>query len=196
MATALFITEEKLKSFTAIDENVEPVLLYPFVLQAQDLHLQPSLSTKLYNAVKNYVVDNVVNGTPIPADYKTLLDDYCAPVVVHYTYYLALPSLKYRSTNKGVLSGSSEVAQGISLDELQYFRNTVFESAKFYDKRLRDYLKANSNLYPEYGSFTNKDGMAANRGTAYYTGLVVPRSIKNTFDDCDTSYGSCTPPIY
>ena len=196
MATALFITEEKLKSFTTIDENVEPALLYPYVLQAQDLYLQGSLGSKLYNALKNYVVDKVMSGTPIPADYKTLLDDYCAPMIVHYTYYLALPSLKFRSTNKGVLSGTSEVAQGITLDELQYLRNSIFDTAKFYDERLREYLKAYPSLYPEYQSYTYQDGMPPKRGTAYHTGLVIPRKRPSSFyDDCDSTNGACNPPL-
>ena len=193
--TALFCTEEKLKSFTAIDENVEPALLYPFVLQSQDTWIQTTLGTKLYNRVKDLVVDNVLNGTPIPTDYKTLLDDYISPTVVHYAYYAALPSLKYRATNKGVLSGTSEVAQGITLDELQYFRNSVFDTAKFYNERLRDYLKAFPNLFPEYQSYTYQDGMAPQRGTAYYTGLAIPRKKYNGFDDCDLTNGACNPPL-
>lgn len=197
MATALFITEERLKSFTSIDENVEPQLLYPFVLQAQDLYLQASLGTKLYNEMKDLVVDNVVNGTPIPADYLTLLEDYIAPMLIHYAYYNALPSIKYRSTNKGLLSGTSEVATPVSLDELKYFRNSIFDSAKFYDERLREYLKAYSNLYPEYTTFTNLDGMPPKRSTSYMTGLVIPRRrYNNYFDDCDTTDGACNPTIY
>lgn len=188
MATALFITEEKLKSFTAIDENVEPSLLYPFVLQAQDTWIQTTLGTNLYNRIKELVVDKVVNSTPIPADYQTLLDDYISPTVVHFAYYAALPSLKYRSTNKGVISGTSEVAQGITLDELQYLRNTIFDTAKFYNERLRDYLVFHMELYPEYKTYNSKDGMAAQTGTSYYTGLVIPNKRNGYFnydDDCN-----------
>lgn len=195
MATALFVTEERLKSFTSIDENVEPVLLYPFVLQAQDLYIQTSLGTKLYNKMKDLVVDNVINGTPIPTDYATLLDDYIVPTVVHYAYYNALPALKFRTTNKGLLSGTSEVASPTSLDELKYFRNSIFDSAKFYDERLREYLKAYSNLYPEYMTYTYKDGMAPKRSTSYMTGLVIPRKRFGYFDDCDLTDGACNPPL-
>ena len=197
MATALFITEEKLKSFTAIDENVDPALLYPFVLQAQDFWVQQTLGTKLYNKMKELVVDNIMSGTPIPTDYKTLLDDYISPTVVHYAYYQALPSLKYRTTNKGILSGTSEVAQSITLDELQYLRNNIFDSAKFYDERMRDYLVWHSSLYPEYTTYTSGDGLNPDRSSAYYTGLVIPKNrYRSIDDDCNTSNGSCNPPLY
>ena len=196
MATALFVTEEKIKSFTGIDDNVDPVLLYPFILQAQDFYIQQTCGTKLYNKLKELVVAKVSGGTPIPQDYKTLLDDYVSPTVLHYAYYQALPQIKYRTTGKGVVSGTSEVAQSISLEELQYLRNSVFDSAKFYNERLRDFLVAYQANYPEYQSYTNKDGMAPNRGTSYYTGLAIPNRKYKYCDDCEDSEGQANYPIY
>lgn len=196
MATALFITEEKLKSFTGITDNVDPVLLYPFVLQAQDFAIQQTCGTKLYNKMKDLVVDKVVNGTPLPANYKTLLDDYIAPVVVHYAYYYALPQIKFRTTGKGVISGTSEVGATITLEELQYLRNSIWDSAKFYNERLRDFLVAYQENYPEYQSYTNKDGMHPNRGTSFYTGLAIPNKKYKYCDDCEDSNGQNNYPIY
>ena len=194
--TTLFITEDRLKSYTGIEDNVDPQILYPYVLQSQDLYVQQTLGTKLYNKIKDDVVANVVSGTVIPTDYKTLLDEYISPMVVHYSYYLALPHIKYRTSNKGILSGSSEVADAVSLDELQYLRNTIKSTAQFYNERLRDYLKAYQELYPEYQSYTNKDGMAPKRGTSYYTGLVVPgRKYTKYCDDCDDSEGRINIPL-
>ena len=195
MATTLFITEDKLKSYTGIEDNVDPSILYPYVLQAQDLYVQQTLGTKLYKAIKNYVVDNVVNGTSIPTDYKTLLDEYISPMVVHYSYFLALPHIKYRTSNKGLLSGNSEVADSVSLEETQFLLNKIHDTAKFYNERLRDYLKAYQENYPEYQSYTNKDGMAPKRGTSYYTGLVVPGKYTKYCDDCDDSEGQANYPL-
>lgn len=195
MATALFVTEEKLKAYTSLDENVEPALLYPFVLQAQDTWIQTTLGTNLYTKMKELVVDYVVNSTPIPTVYKTLLDDYIAPTVVHYAYYAALPALKYRSTNKGLLSGTSEVAQGVTLDELQYFRNSIWDTAKFYNERLRDYLVFHMELYPEYKTYNSKDGMAAQVGTSYYTGLVIPNKQYGYFTYDDNCMGCNNTPL-
>lgn len=196
--TTLFITEDKLKSFTGIEENVDPTILYPYVIQSQDLYVQQTCGTKLYNALKDYVNDYVVNGTPIPTAYKTLLDDYIANMVVYYTYYLAIPHIKYRTTNKGLLSGTSEVAESVSLEEVQFLMNQVNTTAQFYNERLRDYLIAYQENYPEYQSYTNKDGMPARRGTSYYTGLAMPGSrYNNNFCyDCDNSNGSANFPIY
>ena len=194
--TTLFITEDKLKSFTGIDANVDPEILYPFVIQSQDLYVQSTLGTKLYNALKTYVNDYVTTQTPIPQAYKTLLDDYVANMVVYYTYYLALPHIKYKTTNKGLMSGTSEVGETISLEEVQFLMNKVNSTAQFYNERLRDFLVAYQEDYPEYQSYTNKDGMAPKRGTSYYTGLAMPGTNLNKYcDDCDNSEGRINIPL-
>jgi hypothetical protein len=194
--TTLFITEDKLKSFTGIDANVDPDQLYPYVIQSQDLYLQSTCGTKLYNALKNYVNDYVTAGTPIPSAYKTLLDDYVANMIVYYTYYLALPHIKYKTTNKGLMSGTSEVGETIALEEVQFLMNQVLSTAQFYNERLRDFLVAYQEDYPEYQSYTNKDGMAPRRGTSYWTGLAMPGTNLNTYcDDCDNSEGRINIPL-
>jgi|31_taG_2_1085359.scaffolds.fasta_scaffold04235_4 hypothetical protein len=194
MAT-LFVTEDRLKSYTGIEENVDPAILYPFVMQAQDLYVQQTLGTKLYNKMKQLVDAKVISGTAIPTDYKTLLDDYIIPMVIHYSYWLALPHIKWRTSNKGLLSGTSEVGESVSLEEVQYLRNSIKDTAQFYNERLRDYLKAYQDLYIEYQSYTNKDGMAPKRGTSYYTGLVIPGRYTKYCDDCEDSEGRINIPL-
>lgn len=194
MAT-LFVTEDRLKSYTGIEENVDPAILYPFVIQAQDLYVQQTLGTKLYNKMKQLVDAKVINGTAIPTDYKTLLDDYIIPMVIHYSYWLALPHIKWRTSNKGLLSGTSEVGETVPLEEVQYLRNSIKDTAQFYNERLRDFLKAYQENYPEYQSYTNKDGMAPKRGTSYYTGLVIPGRYTKYCDDCEDSEGRINIPL-
>jgi hypothetical protein len=194
MAT-LFVTEDRLKSYTGIEENVDPAILYPFVIQAQDLYVQQTLGTKLYNKMKLLVDAKVINGTAIPTDYKTLLDDYIIPMVIHYSYWLALPHIKWRTSNKGLLSGTSEVGETVPLEEVQYLRNSIKDTAQFYNERLRDFLKAYQENYPEYQSYTNKDGMAPKRGTSYYTGLVIPGRYTKYCDDCEDSEGRINIPL-
>ena len=60
MAQVLFISEARLKSLTAIHDNVEPDDLMPYVVQAQDVYIQDILGTTLYNHLKDAIVANTL----------------------------------------------------------------------------------------------------------------------------------------
>ena len=51
----LFISEEKLKSFTSINNNVSPLDLIPYVLTSQDIFLQNYIGATYYMQLKEQV---------------------------------------------------------------------------------------------------------------------------------------------
>jgi len=65
MAYVLFISEEKLKSSTSTNLNVDPDLLLPFVREAQKLYVETALGTKLTQKLKDLItagtIGNVAN---------------------------------------------------------------------------------------------------------------------------------------
>ena len=65
MAYVLFISEQKLKDSTAINLNVDPQILLPYVLQAQRIYIEPKLGTTLYEKLESLIsqiveIDNLV----------------------------------------------------------------------------------------------------------------------------------------
>lgn len=189
--TVLLVSEQKLKAFTAINENVQATELAPFISQAQDIYLQSTIGTKFFDALKS----RVLAGTLTVGD-KDLLDDYIAPMLMNFALYMALPFLKYKVNDKGILSGSSETATQTTLEELQYLRQSVDSTAQFYRERLREHLLQNPSLYPDYVVFLNQ-GMSPDRQNGYFSGLVIPKRYAAKYhqpycpDDCDWVY-----PIY
>ena len=143
----LFISEEKIKSFTTVNENVYVDDLIPGIIQTQDLDLQPILGSKFYDGLKG----RVLAGTQT-ADETTLLDTYIAPFLLNRALWRVLPAIKWKLLNKSVLSPSSETAATIGLDEFQYLRNDQSQVAVWYEERLKNYLIEYDNLYPEYQS--------------------------------------------
>ena len=167
-ATVLLISEEKLKAFTAMHENVRVEDVAPFILQAQDLYLQPQLGTKFFKQLKANVLSNTLT-----VDETALLEDYIAPVLIHRAFALAIPFIKYKIVDKGVLSGTSETATQTTLDEVQYLINKVEDTAEFYAQRLREFFFDHPGLFPDYIN-PGVYGMMPDRTSPYFSGLVVP----------------------
>ena len=187
--TALLISEQRVKQYTNLDNNVRVEEITPFIIQAQDLYIQDQLGTLFYNRIKDGVIAGDLN-----ADETLFLKDYIGPTLMQYALYLMMPALKYKLTDKGVLSGSSEETTQTSLDELKYLRQSTLNTAEFYAERLREYLIDNPGMFPQYDT-PGTDGMYPNKQTPYFSGLVVPKNRKvNYYDekcpDCDDC-GNC-----
>ena len=181
MANVLFISEQRLKSLTAIHDNVEPDDLMPYVVQAQDIYIQELCGTTFYNHLKNAVLS-----ATLTAAEETLIDDYLAATTANYALYLALPTLNYKVKNKSVLSPSSEEAVNSGLDEIKFLRDSVKDTAQFYAQRSIEYLNANDSEFPDYTN-PDSDYMLPNRNTQYNAGIYIPSSnygCRNCEGDC------------
>jgi len=185
--TALLISEQRVKQYTNLDNNVRVEEITPFIIQTQDIYLQPRLGTKFFDRLKEGVIAGDLN-----ADEKALLNDYISPMLAHYSVYLMLPGIKYKLVDKGVVSGISEETAATSLEELEYLRQSVANTAEFYAERLRERLHdLPSGTFPEY-SAPGSDGMSPDHDSAYFSGLVIPNYYKlkygkecGCYNDCD-----------
>jgi len=190
MAYVLFISEDKLKDSTAINMNVDVQFLLPYVKISQEKYIRSKLGTNLYVAIQGMIsggtISNVAN-----ANYKTLLDDYIADVLVHYAFYEVLPFLRYKVQNNNVVSKTAENSTPLTRAEAQDLRSEVSNTAQFYTERLVDYLCNNSSLFPEYSTNTGAD--VTPDSNAYYQGMNLERyrvnETKITIRDfLDTTY--------
>ena len=190
MAYVLFISEDKLKDSTAINMNVDVQFLLPYVRIAQEKYIETKLGTNLFVAIQQMIklgtIGNVGN-----ANYKLLLDDYIADVLIHYSFYEVLPFLRYKVQNNNVVSKTAENSTPLTRAEAQDLRSEVSNTAQFYTERLVDYLCNNSSLFPEYS--TNSGSDVNPDSNAYYQGMNLERvreqSTKITIRDfLDTTY--------
>jgi len=190
MAYVLFISEDKLKDSTAINMNVDVNFLLPYVRIAQKKYIETKLGTNLFEAIQLMISGGTI-GLPANANYKTLLDDYIADVLVHYAFYEVLPFLRYKVQNNNVVSKTAENSNPLSRTEAQDLRSEISNTAQFYTERLVDYLCNNNNLFPEYSTNTGSD--VNPNANAYYQGMNLERQIiddtKITIRDfLDTTY--------
>ena len=75
--TALLVSEQRMKQWTQLDDNVRMDDITPFILQAQDIYMQDTLGTKFYTRLKEGVIAD-----DLDADEKLLLNDYIGPTLM------------------------------------------------------------------------------------------------------------------
>ena len=165
----LFISEEKLKSFCSqINQNVNPQDLLPSVINAQQIYLTNLIGSTFYKALEL----QVRTGTLSVAN-KYFLDEYVSPMLCNYSLMLALPWLKYKITNKSVLSPKSESADSIEMEELKFLIANTRNVAEQYGTLLQRFLQWHPTEYPLYNQSLLQDGLLPDRGPVYTAPLVT-----------------------
>jgi hypothetical protein len=172
MSYVLLISEQKLKDSTAINLNVDVNILLPYVLQAQTLYIEPKLGTQLYEHIKGLIQAGTI-GNVGNAAYKTLLDDYISFVLVNYSFYHAIPYLRFKIENGNIYSKTSETGTALSTEESQSLREEISNTAQYYTERLIEYIRNNIGDYPEYS--TNSGADVNPDKNAYYNGMNLER---------------------
>lgn len=172
MAYVLLISEQKLKDSTAINLNVDVNILLPYVLQAQTLYIEPKLGTQLYEHIKGLIQAGTI-GNVGNAAYKTLLDDYISFVLVNYSFYHAIPYLRFRIENGNIYSKTSENGTALTTEESQSLREEISNTAQYYTERLIEYIRNNTSDFPEYS--TNSGADVNPDKNAYYNGMNLER---------------------
>jgi hypothetical protein len=172
MAYVLLISEQKLKDSTAINLNVDVNILLPYVLQAQTLYIEPKLGTQLYEHIKGLIQAGTI-GNVGNAAYKTLLDDYISFVLVNYSFYHAIPYLRFKIENGNIYSKTSETGTALTTEESQSLREEISNTAQYYTERLIEYIRNNTSDFPEYS--TNSGADVNPDKNAYYNGMNLER---------------------
>ena len=178
METVLLVSEQRMKQWTSLDNNIRIDVLTPSILQAQDIYIQDTLGTPFYKRLKEGVVANDL---------------------IQYALYLLLPNLKYKMVEKGILNGTSEETGATTLDEMKYLRDAAIDTAEFYNKRMLEYLQDHPQMFPLYQNPTPNDGMTPNRRNPYFSGLQTNIPIRRNDlwiyadcgTDCDPDCSSC-----
>jgi hypothetical protein len=185
----LFISEEKLKSYTSIHESVSPEDLTPYVLQAQDIYLMNYLGMPFYKQLKDQILAGQIS---IPNQF--LLNNYIGQILVNYAMYHAMPFLKYKIFNKSILSPDAEHSGSIDLNELKFLQNEVRMVAESYVDQMQIFLSNNLSDYPAYANANSREGQAPDTKTPYFSGIQSNSKFFNWRKYKNYPYGNGTQP--
>lgn len=152
MTTTLFLSENKLKNFSDLNNALDPDLLKNAVREAQDINIQRMLGNKLYLEM----IDKV-NNSQVTGNYLTLMN-YIQDALLYWAYYEALESIWLRPRNNGLLmpqGGAEATAADTAIYDKK--RESVKNKAEWYSERLVGYLIDNQTLFPSFGTETGME---------------------------------------
>jgi len=190
MAYVLFISEEKLKDSTAINMNVDPNLLLPFVKQSQKLYCETKLGTDLNQKLKDLITAGTIGNAGNEA-YKTLVDTYIGDFLPNMALYHAIPFLRFKIENGNIYSKTSETGTALSTEEAQHLREEIRNTGEYYMERMIEYIRNNISSFPEYN--TNSGADVTPDTNAYYAGMNLETS--NSQGDKITLRNFLTPDL-
>lgn len=169
MTTTLFISENKLKNFSDLNNALDADLLKNAVREAQDIHIQRMLGYELYQELITKVNTSAVTG-----DYLTLMG-FVQDALLYWAYYEALESIYLRPRNNGLLvpQGGAE-ANGADIALYDKKRTSVENKAEWYSERLVGYLIDNSTKFPKFGTEQGMD-VFPDQQSQFKTPFVTPR---------------------
>ena len=135
MATALFISRTDLVKNSVIDGNTDTDSFIQFIKIAQEIHIQNYLGTKLYDKISADIIADTLTG-----DYLELVNSYIQPMLIHYAMVDFLPFAAYQVKSGGIFKHTSENAETVSKDEVDYLVQKEREFAEYYTRRFVDFI--------------------------------------------------------
>lgn len=184
LGETLIISEELLKLYTPLSKNVDVDKVYPYLHLAQPYYLEPILGDALLSELKVQV-----NSGEITEENKALILK-CAPVIGYWATYLAMRSLTYSVTEKGITKETSENSSSIDRTELGDYILSIKQQAEMYTELLIKYLCRCALSYPlwrpdedchcERWVETDGSAEADKKFTVYF-----PNKKHGTCDGCD-----------
>ena len=153
MAEAILITRKDVVKFTAMNGAVDTDKFIQYIKIAQDVHVQNYLGTDLLESIQAKIIAGTLTG-----DYLSLVTNYVKPLLCHWAMVEYLPFAAYTIANKGVYKHSSENAENVSKEEVDFLVEKERTTAQYYTDRFIDYMSFNaSSKFPEYYSNNNED---------------------------------------
>jgi hypothetical protein len=166
MPEALLITRDDLVRFTATNGNMDTDTFIQWIKVAQDIHIQQYTGTELLNKIKTDIVNNTLANP-----YTDLVEIYLKPMLIHWAMVEFLPFQAYTIANKGIFKHSSENAQNVDKNEVDFLIDKQRYLAQNYTERFIQFMAFSGNTFPEY--YTNSNSDIYPNTDSNYTGWVI-----------------------
>ena len=171
MRNVLLISEDTVKTYSGLNDNIWGKSLLPAIRESQEIGLQSIIGSCLYQRLCSMVEDGSIRDTEnLP--YKTLLDEYISYYMVYQVINDLIPVIGVKLANIGVVISNDEHIQNLTEDERNRIDTYYQYRADFYCKRMQQWLLENKELFPELNECSCNQ-MKVNLESAASTGLFL-----------------------
>ena len=183
LGETLLITEELLKLYSPLSKNISVDKVYPYLHLSQPYYIEPILGKALMTELQIQVDNDELT------DENKALIIKIAPALSNWATYLAMRSLTYSITEKGITREHSDNSETISEKELGEYIINLKELAEMHTELLIKYLCNCKDLYPLWRpeqscnceKYLPTDGSAENK---YHDLVYFPNKKNKGCDKC------------
>ena len=165
MNDILLITVDDIKEVTSISKNIQPDLLEPYILVAEEFYVYPILGQALVSEIKNQLTGNTLT-----KDNINLLNGYIKRLVAYGAWEQYLPFSASKTTQKGEQILNSNFSQSVDAQTFSTKRQNLKSQVTIYQSRLQRFLNQNETTYPLYRRTCGNSGLTNGYGTGIYLG--------------------------
>lgn len=166
MAAILLTSEDFVKSFTNISDNLSGKYLLSAIREAQGVDLRGILGSCLLDKLKG-----LYGAGQLAGDYKALVDK-AQPFLAFTACVYVIDRVSYKITNFGLAKSSDENLQLATMDEMQAEKGYYQAKADAQCWDLTGWLLENQRLFPEL-DVCGCNRKRANLTSSYSGGIVL-----------------------
>lgn len=149
----LLCSEDTIKTYTHISDNICGDYLCPAIYVAQKSKLEGILGTELVNKIQTLIAEDELN-LEVNKDYKELLDDYITDFLCYAAIVELIPMVSFKINNVGAARTDEEKTSSVSFDEVFQLKDYYEDKADYFGYRMQKYLVDKYNNFPELNDST------------------------------------------
>lgn len=142
----LLTSEELIRTYTNIDDNVDSKYILPSIYMAQKNDLEGILGTKLTNKLKQMVYEDSIDDNE---KYAELLNEYVNDYLAYATIVRLIPIVEFKIGNTGVILNKDEKMEKNSFSETFSLVDYYSNQRDYLAYRLQKYLVENHSDFAE-----------------------------------------------
>ena len=149
----LLTSEDDIKTYSGINDNVSGKYLLPAIVMAQRCGLESIIGTALVNRLQELIGTNNIVKTEYEL-YRTLLDEYVSDYLIYQSIVELIPSISFKINNVGAARTEEEKTSTVTFTEVFKLKDYYQDKADYFAMRMQRYLAANYNKFPELSDST------------------------------------------